>query len=232
MRILIIEDEKKVHQFLRKGFLAEAFTVDVATDGASGAERARTETYDAIILDIMLPGKDGFTVLQEIRQAHITTPIVILSAKHELEDRVLGLNLGADYYLPKPFSFSEVLASVRTIVRRHSVDVHSSILAVGDLRVDLLARRVERAGDEIQLTGKEFELLEYLIRNKGRVLSRVTLMEHIWDINFDSETNVVDVVINRLRRKIDDRSQVKLIHTVRGAGYAIREPLDEPARDN
>jgi DNA-binding response OmpR family regulator len=232
MRILIIEDEKKVHQFLRKGFQAEAFTVEVATDGESGSERARSEVYDAIILDLMLPKKDGVTVLQEIRHAKITTPIVILSAKHELEDRILGLNLGADYYLPKPFSFSEVLASVRTIVRRQSVDVQSSVLAIGDLRVDLLARRVERNGDEIQLTAKEFELLEYLIRNKGRVLSRVTLMEHIWDINFDSETNVVDVVINRLRRKIDDRSQVKLIHTVRGAGYAIREPSDEPAHDN
>jgi two-component system copper resistance phosphate regulon response regulator CusR len=232
MRILIIEDEKKVHQFLRKGFLAEAFTVDVATDGEAGSERARTETYDAIILDIMLPKKDGFTVLQEIRAAHVATPIVILSAKHELEDRVLGLNLGADYYLPKPFSFSEVLASVRTIVRRQSVDVQASVLTVGDLRIDLLSRHVERSGEEIQLTAKEFELLEYLIRNKGRVLSRVTLMEHIWDINFDSETNVVDVVINRLRRKIDDRSQVKLIHTVRGAGYAIREPSDEPAHDN
>jgi two-component system, OmpR family, response regulator len=232
MRILIIEDEKKVYQFLRKGFQAEAFTVEVATDGELGATRACTETFDAIILDIMLPRKDGITVLQEIRQAKVTTPVVVLSAKHELEDRVRGLNLGADYYLPKPFSFSEVLASVRTIVRRQSIDVPASILTVGDLRMDLLARQVERGGEEILLTSKEFELLEYLIRNKGRVLSRVTLMEHIWDINFDSETNVVDVVINRLRRKIDDRSPVKLIHTVRGAGYAIREPSDEPAHEH
>jgi DNA-binding response OmpR family regulator len=231
MRILIIEDEKKVSQFLRKGFQAEAYTVEIAADGDLGSERARNETFDAIILDVMLPKKDGITVLREIREAKIGTPVVILSARHELEDRVLGLNIGADYYLPKPFSFSEVLASVRSIVRRQSVDVQSSVLAVGDLRVDLLSRHVERGGEEIQLTSKEFELLEYLIRNKGRVLSRVTLMEHIWDINFDSETNVVDVVINRLRRKIDDRSQVKLIHTVRGAGYAIKEPTDENAHE-
>jgi heavy metal response regulator len=227
MRILIIEDERKVSQFLKKGFLSEAYSVDIATDGEHGSYLARTEPYDAIILDIMLPKKDGIEVLQEIRQAKITTPVVILSAKHEVEDRVQGLNLGADYYLPKPFSFSEVLASVRTIVRRKSIDVQSSVLVVADLRMDLLARHVDRSGTEIQLTAKEFELLEYLIRNKGRVLSRVTLMEHIWDINFDSETNVVDVVINRLRRKIDDGFPRKLIHTVRGAGYAIREPSDE-----
>lgn len=232
MRILIIEDERKVYQFLRKGFQAEAYTVEVATDGEQGSDRARNESFDAIILDIMLPKKDGITVLQEIRQAKVATPVVVLSAKHELEDRVMGLNLGADYYLPKPFSFSEVLASVRTIVRRQAVDVQSSALVVGDLRMDLLTRHVARGGEDIQLTSKEFELLEYLIRNKGRVLSRVTLMEHIWDINFDSETNVVDVVINRLRRKIDDRSPIKLIHTVRGAGYAIKEPSDESAHDN
>jgi two-component system, OmpR family, response regulator len=227
MRILIIEDEKKVYQFLKKGFLSEACSVDIATDGEQGSYLARTEPYDAIILDIMLPKKDGIAVLQEIRQAKIAIPVVILSAKHEVEDRVQGLNLGADYYLPKPFSFSEVLATVRTIVRRRSIDVQSSVLAVADLRMDLLTRQVERSETEILLTSKEFELLEYLIRNKGRVLSRVTLMEHIWDINFDSETNVVDVVINRLRRKIDDGFPRKLIHTVRGAGYAIREPSDE-----
>jgi heavy metal response regulator len=229
MRILIIEDEKKVYQFLKKGFLSEACSVDIATDGEQGSYLARTEPYDAIILDIMLPKKDGIEVLKEVRQAKITTPVVILSAKHEVEDRVQGLNLGADYYLPKPFSFSEVLATVRTIVRRKSIDVQSSVLAVADLRMDLLTRQIERSGTEILLTSKEFELLEYLIRNKGRVLSRVTLMEHIWDINFDSETNVVDVVINRLRRKVDDGFPHKLIHTVRGAGYAIREPSDESA---
>jgi heavy metal response regulator len=232
MRILIVEDEKKVAQFLQKGFQAESFTVDVANDGLNGLRLARTETYDAIILDVMLPGKSGIEILTSLRQAKITTPVLMLSAKSDIEDRVEGLNLGADDYLPKPFAFSEVLARVRAIVRRKSADVMSSFLTVADLRMDLLARRVERAGKDIPLTNKEFELLEYLLRNKGRVLSRVILMEHIWDINFDSETNIVDVVINRLRRKLEDGFSTKLIHTVRGVGYALKEPTDElPAED-
>jgi two-component system, OmpR family, response regulator len=232
MRILIVEDEKRVYEFLKKGFLSELFSVDVATDGARGSLLARTEPYDAIILDIMLPKKDGIEVLREIRQANITTPILILSARSDVDDRVEGLNLGADDYLPKPFSFSEVLARVRAIVRRQSSEVKDSILSIGDLTVDLLGRRVERSGRGIVLTNKEFELLEYLIRNKNRVLSRVILMEHIWDMNFDSETNVVDVMINRLRRKIDDPAQVKLIHTVRGTGYVLKEPPDAPASED
>jgi len=232
MHILIVEDEKKVAQFLQKGFQAESFTVDVANDGLNGLRLARTETYDAIILDVMLPGKSGIEILTLLRQAKITTPVLMLSAKSDIEDRVEGLNLGADDYLPKPFAFSEVLARVRAIVRRKSADVMSSFLTVADLRMDLLARRVERAGKDIPLTNKEFELLEYLLRNKGRVLSRVILMEHIWDINFDSETNIVDVVINRLRRKLEDGFSTKLIHTVRGVGYALKEPTDElPAED-
>ena len=232
MHILIVEDEKKVAQFLQKGFQAESFTVDVANDGLNGLRLARTETYDAIILDVMLPGKSGIEILTLLRQAKITTPVLMLSAKSDIEDRVEGLNLGADDYLPKPFAFSEVLARVRAIVRRKSADVMASFLTVADLRMDLLARRVERTGKDIPLTNKEFELLEYLLRNKGRVLSRVILMEHIWDINFDSETNIVDVVINRLRRKLEDGFSTKLIHTVRGVGYALKEPTDElPAED-
>jgi heavy metal response regulator len=229
MRILIVEDEKKVSQFLKKGFQAEAFSVDVATDGEQGLSLARGEPYDAIILDVMLPRKDGIQVLRELRQSRVTTPVLILSARSEVEDRVQGLNLGADDYLPKPFSFSEVLARVRAIVRRKSTDMRTSVLTIADLRVDLLSRRVERGGREVSLTAKEFELLEYLLRNKGRVLSRPILMEHIWDMNFDSETNVVDVLINRLRRKLDDESAVKLIRTVRGAGYVLKDTPDEPA---
>jgi two-component system copper resistance phosphate regulon response regulator CusR len=229
MRILIVEDEKKVSQFLKKGFQAEAFSVDVATDGEQGLSFARGEPYDAIILDVMLPRKDGIQVLRELRQSRVTTPVLILSARSEVEDRVQGLNLGADDYLPKPFSFSEVLARVRAIVRRKSTDMRTSVLTIADLRVDLLSRRVERGGREVSLTAKEFELLEYLLRNKGRVLSRPILMEHIWDMNFDSETNVVDVLINRLRRKLDDESAVKLIRTVRGAGYVLKDTPDEPA---
>jgi heavy metal response regulator len=227
MRVLIIEDEHKVAQFLKKGFQAESFSVDVASDGDQGSFLARTESYDVIILDIMLPKKSGIQVLREIRSEKIATPVLVLSAKSELEDRVEGLNLGADDYLGKPFSFSEVLARVRALVRRISADVQSSILTVADLRIDLLSRTVMRAETEIVLTNKEFELLEYLVRNKGRVLSRVILMEHIWDMNFDSETNIVDVMINRLRRKIDDPSPLKLIQTVRGVGYVLKESGDE-----
>lgn len=232
MRILIIEDEQRVWQFLKKGFEAESISVDVATDGEAGLSMARNESCDAIILDIMLPKKDGLQVVKELRSAGIATPVLILSAQGELDDRVAGLNLGADDYLPKPFSFTEVLARVRAIVRRASAEVHSSKLTLGDLELDLLSRQVIRGGKEISLTTKEFELLEYLMRNKGRVLSRVVLMERIWDMNFDSETNVVDVLVNRLRRKIDDDSPTKLIHTVRGAGYVLKEVLSEAGQSD
>jgi heavy metal response regulator len=221
MRILIVEDEKKVALFLKKGFQAESFSVDIAADGERGSFLARTEPYDAIILDVMLPRKNGIEVLQEIRRAKVTTPVLMLTVKSDLEDRVKGLNLGADDYVPKPFAFSEVLARVRALSRRKSTDVLASQLTIADLRMDLLTRRVTRRDEEISLTNKEFELLEYLLRNKRRVLSRVILTEHIWDMNFDSETNIVDVVINRLRRKLDDGFPTKLIHTVRGVGYVL-----------
>lgn len=227
MRILIVEDEQKVAQFLKKGFQAESFSVDVAADGERGSLMARSEPYDAIILDVMLPRRNGMEILREVREAGVRTPVLMLTARGDVEDRVKGLNLGADDYLPKPFAFSEVLARVRAILRRGSSDVSASVLSVADLKMDLLSRRVERAGREVVLTNKEFELLEYLLRSKGRVLSRIILTEHIWDINFDSETNIVDVVINRLRRKIDDDFDVKLIHTVRGVGYVVKEPSHE-----
>jgi two-component system copper resistance phosphate regulon response regulator CusR len=227
MRILIIEDEQRVWQFLKKGLEAESISVDVATDGEKGLAMARGESYDAVILDVMLPKMGGMEVLRSIRQSGNNTPVLILSARGGTDDRVEGLNLGADDYLPKPFSFTEVLARVRAIVRRTSADLHASTLTVGTLRVDLLTRKVEREEKELTLTAKEFELLEYLMRNKGRVLSRVILMERIWDMNFDSETNVVDVLINRLRRKIDDDFPSKLIHTVRGAGYVLKETVHE-----
>lgn len=223
MRILIVEDERKVSEFLKKGFQAEAFSVDVAEDGDHGSRLARAESYDAIILDVMLPRKDGMQVLREIREAKINTPVLMLTAKSDLEDRVEGLNLGADDYLPKPFAFSEVLARVRALLRRRSSDVQSSMLKIADLEMNLLTREVRRGDQSVQLTNKEFELLEYLVRNKGRVLSRVILTEHIWDMNFDSGTNIVDVVINRLRRKLDDDFSTKLIHTVRGVGYVVKE---------
>ncbi|HXG38093.1 MAG TPA: response regulator [Bacteroidota bacterium] len=222
MRILIVEDEKGVADFLKKGFQAEAFAVDVASDGEEGARLACTEDYDAIILDVMVPKKNGIEVLRELREANVRVPILILSAKADLENRLEGLNLGADDYLAKPFAFSEVLARVRALLRRTSSVEKSSILHLADLELNLLTRRVTRSGKEITLTNKEFGLLEYLLRNKGRVLSRPILTEHLWDINFDTGTNVVDVLVNRLRRKIDDGFTPKLIHTVRGVGYVLK----------
>jgi len=225
MRILIIEDERRLSSFLKKGFEAEAMAVDIADDGVAGSDLARSGDYDAIVLDLRLPGKDGLEVLREVRAAGRKTPIIILSARGEVEDRVEGLNLGADDYLPKPFAFAEVLARVRALVRRQSAEgERSPILSLSDLQLDTMTRKVTRGGREIALTTKEFQLLEYLVRNKNRVLSRVLIIDHIWDMQFDSGTNIVDVVINRLRRKIDDGAPVPLIHTVRGVGYVAREP--------
>jgi two-component system, OmpR family, copper resistance phosphate regulon response regulator CusR len=226
MRILIVEDERKVALFLKKGFQAESYSVDVAADGAQGLQLALKNSYDAIILDVMLPKMNGLDVLRELRANSDTTPVLVLSVKADVEHRIHGLNLGADDYLPKPFSFSEVLARTRAIMRRASTDAQGTSLSLADLRVDLLGRTVERSGQPIVLTNKEFEVLEYLLRNKGRVLSRIILTEHIWDMHFDSETNVVDVVINRLRRKLDDDFSPKLIHTVRGVGYVLKDTSD------
>ncbi len=231
MRILIVEDERRLARFLKKGFEAESMAVDLAGDGEEGSFLARQGDYDAIVLDLMLPKKDGIEVLREIRGAGKSTPILILSARGEVEDRIQGLNLGADDYLPKPFAFTEVLARVRALVRRQDAGSdRTSILSIDDLRMDILTRKVSRAGREITLTNKEFQLLEYLVRNKNRVLSRVLIIEHIWDMQFDSETNIVDVVINRLRRRIDDGAKIPLIHTVRGVGYVLREPSREDSQ--
>ncbi len=227
MKILVIEDEHRVATFLQKGFEAEAFAVDIALDGKTGYAMGLSETYDAIILDVMLPGKDGLSILRDLRTEGVKTPILILTARNELEHRVEGLNLGADDYLPKPFAFSEVLARVRALLRRTTTDGAGVSLAIADLRIDPLSRKVRRGDRDILLTNKEFQLLEYLLRNKGRVLSRVILTEHIWDMHFDSDTNIVDVLINRLRRKIDDGFDPKLIHTVRGVGYVMKEESDD-----
>jgi len=231
MRILIVEDEKRVAQFLRRGFEAETMAVDVAFDGNAGAALARANDYDAIVLDLMLPGKDGIEVLKDVRGAGRTAPILILSARGEVEDRVRGLNLGADDYLPKPFAFAELLARVRALMRRPGAEgERSPVLHVDDLRVDSLTRKVKRGERDIELTNKEFQLLEYLVRHKNRVLSRVLIIEHIWDMQFDGGTNIVDVVINRLRRKIDDGARTPLIRTVRGVGYVLEEPRREDPR--
>jgi DNA-binding response OmpR family regulator len=231
MRILIVEDEKRLAQFLRRGFEAETMAVDVAFDGSAGAALARANDYDAIVLDLMLPGKNGIEVLKEVRGAGRTAPILILSARGEVEDRVAGLNLGADDYLPKPFAFAELLARVRALLRRPGAEgERGPVLRVDDLSVDLLTRHVKRGERDIELTNKEYQLLEYLVRHKNRVLSRVLIIEHIWDMQFDSGTNIVDVVINRLRRKIDDDARTPLIRTVRGVGYVLEEPRREDPR--
>jgi heavy metal response regulator len=229
MRILIVEDERKVAQFLKKGLQAESYSVDTAPDGERGSLLARSESYDLIILDVMLPRKDGFEVLREIRGARIATPVLMLTAKSDLDDRVRGLDLGADDYLSKPFSFSEVLARVRALLRRSGREKTVTHLQLADLSLDVLSRTTRRGDAVIDLTRKEYELLEYLLRNKGRVFSRAILTEHIWDMNFDSETNIVDVLVNRVRRKIDDGHEKKLLHTVRGVGYVLREENDETA---
>ena len=226
MKILIVEDEQRVATFLQKGFEAEAFAVDIALDGKSGYDMGLVGSYDAIILDVMLPKKDGLSILQDLRAEGVKTPVLMLTARNELEHRVEGLNLGADDYLPKPFAFSEVLARVRALLRRSGSDAGNVSLVVADLRIDPLTRKVRRGDRDITLTNKEFQLLEYLLRNKGRVLSRVILTEHIWDMHFDSDTNIVDVLINRLRRKLDDGFDLKLIHTVRGVGYVMKEEVD------
>ncbi len=232
MRLLIVEDERKVAQFLKKGFQAESYSVDVAADGEEGLRRSLEAPYDVIILDVMLPKLNGLDLLKRLRENGVQSPVLVLSVKADVDNRIQGLNLGADDYLPKPFAFSEVLARVRALVRRSTAGGQGSVLSLADLRMDLLARTVERAGEKITLTRKEFELLEFMLRNQGRVISRVILTEHIWDMHFDSETNIVDVVINRLRRKIDDNFPQKLIQTVRGVGYALREPSDAiPAED-
>ena len=229
MRILIVEDERKVARFLQKGFQAESYSADVAADGEQGLRLALATNYDAIILDVMLPRRDGIEVLKELRGQGVKTPVLMLSVKADVENRIEGLNLGADDYLPKPFAFSEVLARIRAVTRRGPADEKGTTLAIADLRLDLLSRTAERAGRKIPLTTKEFEVLEYLLRNKGRVLSRIIMTEHIWDMNFDTETNIVDVLINRLRRKLDDDFSPKLIHTVRGVGYVLREsPYGDP----
>jgi heavy metal response regulator len=231
VRILIIEDERKVAQFLKKGFQAESYAVDTAPDGEQGFQQALSTEYDAIVLDVMLPKMNGIEVLKALRANSVSTPVLILSVKSDIEDRVAGLNQGADDYLAKPFVFSEVLARVRAIVRRAGADTQGTTLSIADLSMDLLTRTVLRGDTAIVLTAKEFQLLEHLLRNKGRVLSRVVLTEHMWDIHFDSQTNVVDVLINRLRRKIDDDFTPKLIHTVRGVGYVLRETPYENAAD-
>lgn len=223
MRILVIEDERKVASFIRKGLSEEMYAVDVAHDGEEGVQICQENTYDAIILDINLPKKDGLQVLQELRSIGIATPVLMLTARASTQDRVKGLDLGADDYLTKPFHFEELAARVRSLLRRTSTE-KTTMLTCGDLSLDTVTHRAYRGGKEIDLTTKEYSLLEYLIRNKSRVLSRSLIQQHVWSYSFDTESNIIDVYVKRLRNKINDEGKQRLIRSVRGVGYIMREP--------
>jgi DNA-binding response OmpR family regulator len=228
MRILVIEDERKVASFIKHGLEEERYIVETAADGVTGLEVAMNNQFDAILLDVMLPGKDGFTVLKELRTAGIITPIMMLTARSGTDDRVQGLDLGADDYLPKPFSFQELAARLGSILRRSSPE-KTTKLYCGDLTLDTVSHFAYRFGKEIELTTKEYALLEYLMRNKNRILSRSTITQHVWKHNFDSESNIIDVYIKRLRSKIEKEDGSKtLVQSIRGVGYRMREtPSDE-----
>ena len=225
MKILIVEDEIKTGDYLRQGLTEAGFTVDLTRDGADGLHQAISEDYDLMILDVMLPKLNGWQVLEMLRKADKETPVLFLTARDEVGDRVKGLELGADDYLVKPFAFSELLARVRTILRRGKSNSEVTYLQISDLELDMLRRRAQRGGQKIELTAKEFSLLELLMRRKGEVLSRSLIASQVWDMNFDSDTNVIEVAMRRLRNKVDDPFPTKLIKTVRGMGYVLEEPV-------
>ena len=225
MRLLLVEDDIKIAQFVTNGLREAGFAVDHAVDGEEGLHLALTEPYDLAIVDLMLPKLDGLTLIEKVRENKINTPVLILSAKRSVDDRVDGLRKGSDDYLVKPFAFSELLARVQALIRRSTLVTAPSELRVVDLTLDLHTRRVFRADKEIVLQPLEFSLLEYLIRNAGRVVSKTMIMEHVWDYNFSPQTNVVEARICYLRDKIDKNLETKLIHTIRGVGYVLKEAL-------
>jgi two-component system copper resistance phosphate regulon response regulator CusR len=221
MRVLLIEDEKKTVAFLAKGLREAGFVVDVGRDGEKGLELARATRHDLLIVDVMLPKKDGWAVVAELRGEGVHTPILFLTARDSVRDRVKGLELGADDYLVKPFAFSELLARVRSVLRRAPVR-NEEQLRIADLEIDTRRHKAFRAGIALNLTAKEFLLLAHLVRSAGEVVPRTEIVEHVWDIDFETDTNVVDVMVRRLRAKVDDPFKVKLIHTIRGAGYVLK----------
>ena len=223
MKILIVEDERKTGDYLKQGLTEAGFLADLVRDGTEGRHAAIHDEYDLVVLDVMLPGLDGWQLLREIRAAGRQMPVLFLTARDQIEDRVKGLEGGADDYLVKPFAFSELLARVRSLLRRGKVREPDS-LQIADLELDLLRRRVTRAGKRIDLTAKEFALLELLLRRQGEILPRSLIASQVWDMNFDSDTNVIEVAIRRLRAKIDDDFETRLIHTVRGMGYVLEAP--------
>lgn len=222
MHVLIIEDDRAIGDFIARGLREAGFAVDVATNGNDGLDAALTEEPDVAIVDLMLPGRDGLSIIDELRKQGRTTPVLILSARRSVDDRVRGLQAGGDDYLTKPFAFAELLARVQALVRRSTRVPESTTLTVADLSLDLLSRKVTRAGQTIELRPREFALLEYLMRNAGKVVSKTMILSHVWEYNFDPQTNIVDVLVSRLRDKIDRPFERKLLQTVRGVGYVIR----------
>lgn len=223
MRLLVVEDEQKLASFIEQGLTEEGYAVDVASDGELGLNMVLDQVHDLVILDISLPKKDGLMVLKEMREARIATPVLLLTVRANIEDKVLGLDAGADDYLTKPFAFQELVARVRALLRRR-VETAPPVLQVADVTLDPARRTVERNGEKIELTPREFSLLDYFMRNTDRVLTRTMIAEHVWDYNFDTSTNVIDVYVNYLRKKIDTDRDPKLLQTVRGVGYVMKAP--------
>ena len=228
MRILLVEDDVKIASFIVKGLRAAGYAVDHAPDGEEGINLALTEPYDAAVIDLMLPRRNGLALIREMRTAKVNTPVLILSAKGSVEDRVKGLETGGDDYLTKPFAFSELLARVQALIRRAGGLADPIRLTLGDLSLNILTREVTRGEKQIDLQPREFSLLEYLMRNAGRIVSKTMIMEHVWDYHFDPQTNVVEARISRLREKIDKGFEQKFIHTVRGVGYVLKETQSLP----
>jgi two-component system copper resistance phosphate regulon response regulator CusR len=228
MRILVIEDEKKVAKFIKQALEEERYIVETAADGHIGLELAVNNHFDAILLDIMLPGIDGFEVLQKLRASNIATPVIMLTARNTMEDKISGLDMGADDYLPKPFSFDELAARLRAILRRSSTE-KTTKLQCHDLVLDTVSHIAIKKGKEIELTTKEYALLEYLMRNKNRILSRSTITQHVWKHNFDPDSNIIDVYIKRIRSKVDGENEKPMIQSVRGVGYRLRDVVNTTA---
>jgi two-component system OmpR family response regulator len=222
MRALLVEDVDTIAEFVARGLREAGFAVDRAADGAAGLDAALDKSYDVAVVDVMLPKRDGLSIIEELRRRGVTTPVLILSARRSVDDRVRGLQAGGDDYLTKPFAFAELLARVQALVRRASRTPEATTLTVEDLALDLLSRRVVRAGTAIELRPREFALLEYLMRNAGKVVSKTMILSHVWEYNFDPQTNIVDVLVSRLREKIDRPFDRKLLQTVRGVGYVLR----------